>query len=143
MHAAMKAITLWQPWASLCFSGWKKFETRSWPTLYRGPLAIHAAARRCPIIDGDLKELLDDEYGGHWAMDLPRGVVLGTVRLVACRSTEAFEADAPERLCGDWSAGRYCWRFEDQNLFDYPIPAKGMQGFWNWIAADAPKEKLK
>lgn len=28
----MKAITIWQPWASLLVSGRKKYETRSWAT---------------------------------------------------------------------------------------------------------------
>lgn len=41
----MKALTLWQPWASLIAVGDKTIETRSWSTKYRGPLAIHAAAR--------------------------------------------------------------------------------------------------
>lgn len=40
----MKALTLWQPWASLVALGVKTVETRSWSTPYRGPLAIHAAA---------------------------------------------------------------------------------------------------
>lgn len=39
----MKAISLWQPWASLVPAGAKPVETRSWSTSYRGPLAIHAA----------------------------------------------------------------------------------------------------
>jgi hypothetical protein len=39
----MKVITLTQPWATLVAIGAKKIETRSWETLYRGPLAIHAA----------------------------------------------------------------------------------------------------
>jgi hypothetical protein len=39
----MKAITLHQPWATLVAIEQKKIETRSWPTSYRGPLAIHAA----------------------------------------------------------------------------------------------------
>lgn len=39
----IKAITLWQPWATLIAIGAKKIETRSWSTNYRGPLAIHAA----------------------------------------------------------------------------------------------------
>jgi activating signal cointegrator 1 len=39
----MKAITLTQPWATLVAIGAKRIETRSWPTNYRGPLAIHAA----------------------------------------------------------------------------------------------------
>ena len=41
----MKAITLWQPWASLIACGAKKYETRSWATRYRGPIAIHAAKK--------------------------------------------------------------------------------------------------
>ena len=41
----MKALTIWQPWASLLVSGRKKYETRSWATAYRGPIAIHAAMR--------------------------------------------------------------------------------------------------
>lgn len=38
----MKALSLWQPWASLWACGAKKYETRSWATKYRGPIAIHA-----------------------------------------------------------------------------------------------------
>lgn len=39
----MKVLTLTQPWATLVAIGAKRIETRSWPTSYRGPLAIHAA----------------------------------------------------------------------------------------------------
>jgi hypothetical protein len=39
----MKALTLYQPWASLIQLNIKTIETRSWATKYRGPLAIHAA----------------------------------------------------------------------------------------------------
>lgn len=41
----MPVLTLWQPWASLIAFGVKTIETRGWPTAYRGPIAIHAAAR--------------------------------------------------------------------------------------------------
>lgn len=44
----MRALTLWQPWASLVATGHKRFETRSWGTHYRGTLLIHAAARKPP-----------------------------------------------------------------------------------------------
>jgi hypothetical protein len=46
----MKAISLWQPWASLWVSGRKIHETRSWRTRHRGWLAVHAARR----IEADL-----------------------------------------------------------------------------------------
>lgn len=42
----MKAITLYQPWASLVACGAKTFETRSWSTVHRGKLAIHAGKKK-------------------------------------------------------------------------------------------------
>src|SRR3546814_21127441 len=45
---AVKAISLWQPWASAIALGHKSIETRHWPTKYRGELAIHAAKRFGP-----------------------------------------------------------------------------------------------
>ena len=39
----IKAISLWQPWASLIVCGAKEIETRSWSTKVRGTVAIHAA----------------------------------------------------------------------------------------------------
>ena len=42
----MKAITIWQPYASLLVGQkFKRFETRGWATRYTGPIAIHAAKR--------------------------------------------------------------------------------------------------
>jgi activating signal cointegrator 1 len=45
----MKALTLTQPWASLVALGKKRIETRSWETLYRGPLLIHAGKGLGPV----------------------------------------------------------------------------------------------
>jgi hypothetical protein len=47
----MKALSLWQPWATLVSIGAKRIETRSWPTKYRGPLAIHAGLTRRRELD--------------------------------------------------------------------------------------------
>jgi activating signal cointegrator 1 len=41
----VRAVTLWQPWASLIALGAKAIETRGWSTSYRGPLLIHASSR--------------------------------------------------------------------------------------------------
>lgn len=40
----LRCITIRQPYPSLIAHQVKRFETRSWKTSYRGPLAIHAAA---------------------------------------------------------------------------------------------------
>ena len=43
MERVIKALSLWQPWASAIAVGAKRIETRHWKTDYRGPLLIHAA----------------------------------------------------------------------------------------------------
>lgn len=56
----MKAITITEPWATLVAIGAKQIETRSWPTSYRGPIAIHAAKG----MTGDDQEMLAEWAGG-------------------------------------------------------------------------------
>ena len=86
----MKAITIWQPWASLIAVGAKGFETRSWKTSYRGPIAIHAAARKCP----QQKDLSYESFNaiteaitlsfGQWRFDwdnIPLGCIIATAEL--------------------------------------------------------------
>lgn len=93
----MKALTLWQPWASLVALGVKSIETRSWSTSYRGPLAIHAAKRE-PDVDfwvghgAGLAAVEQFKNGRHlhlgdvgWTTNwhpLPLGAVVATVKLV-------------------------------------------------------------
>jgi hypothetical protein len=73
----VKALTLWQPWASLIALERKLVETRSWSTSYRGPLAIHAAKRRPDVEtmeDGPAGEIFDpatDDVACQWA-ETPR-----------------------------------------------------------------------
>lgn len=50
----MRAISLWQPWASLVSIGSKRIETRHWSTDYRGPLLIHASKR---LVKGEMRAL--------------------------------------------------------------------------------------
>ena len=61
----MKAISLWQPWASLIACGVKQFETRSWApprSLIGTTIAIHAAKK----VDRGAAEFAQDLiYGQH------------------------------------------------------------------------------
>ena len=103
----MKALTIWQPWASLLVSGQKKYETRSWATAYRGPIAIHAAMRP---VRRTIDALAADKEGSGWnvlerldglfirpgALDqLPTGAIVGKAILTRCNLiTEDFRAKA-------------------------------------------------
>lgn len=41
----IKTLSFTDPWGELVALGVKHLETRSWPTDYRGPLAIHVSSR--------------------------------------------------------------------------------------------------
>lgn len=139
----MKTITLWQPWATLVMLRLKGFETRSWPTKYRGPLAIHAGKR----VDQEAceREPIRSELAkyGFTADNLPTGAVLGAVVLTDClRSMDTWTDGyilengvyvySPEYEYGDFTPGRYAWELREAREFPRPIPAKGKQGLWNW-----------
>lgn len=129
----MKALTLWQPWASAIAAGLKTYETRSWSTVHRGLLAIHASQRKYPpmwpvgcIGVADL------------ALPLPLGAVVCIVRLIDVCPTKNLTTDAlfpfseQERSWGDYTPGRFAWKLELVEVFTEPIPAKGKQGLWEW-----------
>ncbi len=128
----MKAISLWQPWASLWISDAKVHETRHWPTSYRGWLVVHAAKRRIDDLSGDrLDEICDGIWGHHWGLELPRGALIGAVKLVSCiRMNKTAPASEDDEECGDWSDERYAWRRDQFKVFDQPIPYRGQQGMF-------------
>jgi len=137
----MKAITLWQPWASLLAKGPKKHETRSWKTSYRGWVAIHAALKfdrivtdACQMFERELAEI---GYPKPW--DVPLGAVVGVGNLsdmIYCGETlrsASLIPDLHEVLpYGDYSPGRFAWIFSEMIPIEPPIAAVGKQGIWNW-----------
>ena len=145
----MKAISLWQPWASLWCSGIKICETRHWPTKHVGWLVVHAAKRIEHEHPQPLMDILDGEFGKHWGLDLPRGAIVGRVRLIGCQPTaeiyystsRAFknEADQDDFYCGDFTPGRFAWRAQTFETFKEPIPYRGAQGFFEVPDAILPK----
>lgn len=125
-----KAISLWQPWASLIASGAKVHETRSWKTFYQGPLLICAAQRR-PA--GDLLPLIEKWKEYLPEGNLPLGEAVALVDLEGCYMTSGISHihTPTDEEMGDWSPGRYAWRLENVRLPIRPIPIKGHQGLWD------------
>jgi protein gp37 len=74
----IKALSLWQPWASLMAARVKIHETRHWKTDYRGPIAIHAAKTR--DFAGAPDELCAAMFGKFWTHELPRVLQAGRDR---------------------------------------------------------------
>jgi hypothetical protein len=138
----LRALTVRQPWASLlmCQPPYRKrYEVRTWPTQYRGPLAIHAAAAPDPEIR-DLfpifrQELQDAGYIA--AAELPLAAHLGLVDLVNCVPAVDVMVDEYEAaFIGD---ADYCYLFDTANprLLHTPVAARGALSLWIPTPAEA------
>lgn len=149
MTDSIKAISLWQPWASLWLSPNKLHETRHWKTPHRGKLLVHATKQMVFDVGVDLEDILLSEYGGHWGMDLPRGAIIGMVDLIDCvpaqglhlqldRMTDEGWADC---VCGDFADGRFGWRRGTYWKFREPIPYRGRQSIFS-VPRDVVAEQI-
>lgn len=143
----MKAISLWQPWASAIALGCKRIETRHWAPRYRGPIAIHAAKRWGP----DERDFAA-EFAGAFDIRLrtpPLGAIVATARLTGCRRVEDILADGiseMEQALGNYAGGRYGWMLTDIVPLIAPIPFSGHQGLFdipdNLLTPAAPQDLL-
>lgn len=153
----MKALTIWQPWASLIMIGAKPWEFRSWRApqwLIGQRMVIHAAARAVNV--GEVHQLVRLlEAGGRFAarttlvpdlalpflrgwmngQELPLAAGLGTAvvgepRLGTeiARGLNAFGAnDSSRDEHSNWG-----WPLLEIERWAEPFPMKGAQGLWNW-----------
>lgn len=136
MSTTIRAISLWQPWATLMAIGAKTNETRSWSTNHRGPLAIQAAKRwtkpqREFCRHPRLRKAL--ERAQIFAPDLlPRGAILCVVDLVDVVSTNEcnLQITADELCFGEYDEDRYIWRTENLRRLAKPLPWRGAQGLF-------------
>ena len=131
----MRAISLWQPWASLWAMGEKINETRGWCTKVRGKVLIHSAKRfqrheRCLCRQWPFSDLLYKQYST--ICNIPCGTLIGWIDLVRCDPTESIRdiLSDQELELGNYSDGRFAWRTQGCGLFENPIPYKGKQGFF-------------
>jgi hypothetical protein len=142
----MPALTLWQPWASLIALGAKQVETRSWPTSYRGDIAIHAATRwtkeeaETCLNEPFWSVLTDGGFTSPFKESLPFGSIVAVAALVGCWSTGRRPVSPypwvttltpQERAFGDYSHSRYGWLLESIRPLPSPIPCRGFQQLWH------------
>lgn len=152
----MKALTLWQPWATLVVYEVKPFEFRKYPApkwIVGERIAIHAGAR--PVRPAEIADLIASlrlEQGWGTALQpgaldllltmqanperIPVSSVLGTARvgqpveageIVREAYAKGFKGDSDRVDHQVWG-----WPMEEVERFDVPVPAKGAQGFWSW-----------
>lgn len=160
----MKALTIYQPWASLIIAGAKPVEFRDWNYLARNDtvgllgrrIVIHAAARaiapaeimdliaRCKAGDTSLivekalplLERIADAHQCKGVIEIGAGI--GTAVIGTTYRVEGtFQKPDSDRLMHH----QWAWPLSDPKPFLVPVPIRGQQGFWPWpnIAADLPK----
>lgn len=150
----MRALTIYQPWASLIMAGAKPYEFRKRPaprSLIGKRIVIHASAR--PMDRGEVADLMNrigtSEDGTGLdpakALDLldrvwkdmsilPLAAGLGTAVLGESKpATELYPDTDSDRI----DHHKWGWPMLDIKHFEPIVPARGMQGFWNWPFPEA------
>jgi len=131
----IKAVTIANPYPYLFALGddhpyAKRCENRTWPTSYRGWLAIHAGKSRQWLATWEHMDEID-ERDLHW------GAIVAVARLLACLRIDQVRGLAhklPGRL--SWAAdhmhcsGPWCWLFDAVIPIEPAIPCTGAQGLW-------------
>lgn len=149
----MRALTLWQPWASFMFAGIpfpaKTVETRSRRImgLHRGDTAIHSAKREprwvreaftqdlalVALMHDFLEEFAPDGSAADIFDALPRGMVLGIVdafEQVATDHVDFAKIGPHDPLLGDYRPGRVAIPTRNPRRLPEPVPCRGHQGLW-------------
>lgn len=146
----MKALTIWQPWATLIMAGAKPVEWRGWycPKWIVGQrIAVHAGARPARADEiADIIARIDDEETsliGEIARPLllsvhtkswPLSSILGTAIIgkpvpalewVRANCKKEFDSDRIDQH-------KFAWPLSKIDRFEPPIPQRGAQGFWTW-----------
>ena len=142
----MKAISLWQPWASLMAAGVKHNETRSWQTSHLGDLVVCSAKKRLGYLPVELHGTVfeafrygeDDRTPLELMEELPYGAALCVVELFDYKWTGQLDPvfcpswlTEKERSLGDYSPGRWAWATRNCRRLRNPVPVKGRQGLFN------------
>ncbi len=147
----MKALTIWQPWASLIAAGAKPYEFRGWrpPRSIIGQrIAIHAGARkqqqsevsylafRCSTAERASRSAIIPDKAlpvlERWR-DLPMSAIVCTAILGEPVDGATAAESMGAALNDSEREGTFNWGWPLTDIIPEPaIPARGRQGFWDW-----------
>lgn len=158
----MKALTIWQPWASLIIAGAKPYEFRGWRTpksMIGQRIVIHAAARkidreetaelfhilRLRRASEDLRlaaaetclipEKAHSTLADGYHGRLPMSCGLGTAVIGEPRLGTDIAEEFGVPRANDSARDEHAnwgWPMLDIEVWQEPVPMRGAQGFWNW-----------
>ena len=147
----MKAISLWQPWATWVALAWKTVETRTHKRLaglVGETIAIHATARPGPTAEYRRVQaayLAASPYmqRNNWeniarlCTHYPYGAVVATAKVCDFRPLGEADSQAAMIYCGkgfdeDPHPQRYGLFLRNIEQVEPSISAKGARGIWHW-----------
>jgi hypothetical protein len=162
----LRALTIYQPWASLIAIGAKPYEFRKWPApayVIGARVVIHAAARpvrreevldvlqRCdgkdgpppvipeiavPFLEG-LMRIFDSTHSSQKPGRTMLPLSAGLCSAVLDVPVRAVDLHPADSDRVDHHI--WAWPLTDVQVFEKPIEARGAQGFWTW-GADIQRE---
>lgn len=112
----MKVISIRQPWAWLIVSGLKDIENRTWPTRYRGEIAIHAG-KRVPS-QSEVDEI-EKKFRVKLPSDFQVGGIIGFADLTDCVTQHPSK----------WFVGSFGFVLANARACDF-IPLRGQLGIF-------------
>jgi hypothetical protein len=148
----IRALTVKPPWSHFIAKCGKTAENRSWPTRYRGLLAVHAGTGWDAAAQRDPRALLAwREWSGtlpppniagplrRGAMHIDFGAVVAVASLGGCHFGDSEKGCDSERevdgwrrpRCSGWAqAGQYHWELTGIRPLAEPVPCRGKLGLW-------------
>lgn len=124
----MHTLSVRQPDAWLLVNGIKIVENRSWSTQHRGPLLIHASARRMTATDWDYLANVCDDYGLPCPQlnDVRVGGIVGAIWI------DDVADSVPVASAEDdwWDGESYAWISTHSTPCAF-IPCKGRLHLWD------------
>lgn len=149
----LKAITLYEPYASMMRIHAKVNETRSTRTSHRGEIAIHSAKRSPAPPDEVIDKAIHAFHRRKMDPYFTHGQIICLVDIYQVRFSEDFVrhdlADVPagmvhlpdeESYFGDYSPGRFIYRTRNLRVLKEPVPARGMQCVGWTVPEDIEKQ---
>ena len=124
--AAVKCLSLNQPYAELLISGKKTIEVRRWNTNFRGQFLVHASKK------------INEEAGTRLKIDqakLVTGAIVGKANLydvISYQSKNSFLKDKNKHFASsNYENPKNGFLVNQTRRFEIPIPIRGKLGFFN------------
>jgi len=129
----MKVLTIQEPYATLIMLGYKKIETRSWKTNYRGELYIHAGKSKnfLKMIDDNTRNLIENT-SLNFGNIICKADLIDCIEMTSTFIDELKNENVEEFKLGIYQNGRYAWVFDNIMILQEPVSANGKLNVWNY-----------